>query len=316
MLASRKRAQGLSGLIALVVTVAWLAPSTFAFEPRLAQTTSATASTTVATISYRPISRPPNAAPDFTAPDGVNLQFYSITSIDGVTNDAALVTPQGSQPQDTTMLIHVHGSGGSLYEVTGAQLALQLVQHGYANMAINTRQHGDAINTDKFFDVRNDIYAATSVARSMGYRQIVLHGHSLGTAQVLYYAATDWSPDIKGIVLTGPFANLPWKSQVIIINNDPLYRKLYQEALDAVHSGHPDAVLPDPMPYLGGTTTPVTAQHFLTYRWQYEAADVSIDWIRRVTVPILLTRDSQDQTVLQFEPVWLYSAATTPLPSA
>jgi hypothetical protein len=64
------------------------------------------------------------------------------------------------------------------------------------------------------------------------------------------------------------------------------------------------------MPYLGGASSPVTAQHFLTYRWQPEAADVSVDWIRRVKVPMLLARDSQDQTILPFEPDWLYSAAT------
>jgi hypothetical protein len=208
---------------------------------------------------------------------------------------------------------HVHGSGGNLYGTTEAELAVQLVQHGYANMPINTRQHDDAINTDNFFDIRNNIFAATSVARSMGYRRIVLHDHSSGTLQVLYYAAADWSPDIKGIVLTGPFANLPWKSEVILISNDPLYHKLYEEAVEAAHSGHPDALLADPMPYaIGGrTSTPVTAQHFLTYRWQYAAPSVSIDWIRRVTVSILLVRDSQHQTILPFEPVWLYSAATS-----
>lgn len=311
MLASRRVAYGLAGLIALVAAVAGPAPSTAALEPTLALTTGASGSTTAASISYQPIPRPSNAPDSFTAPAGASLQFYSITTIDGVTTVAAIVSPQGSQPKDTTMVIHVHGSGGNLYEVTGAQLAIQLVQHGYANMTINTRQHDDGINMDNFFDVRNDIYAATSVARSMGYQRIVVHGHSLGTSQVLYYAATDWSPDIKGIVLTGPFADLPWKSQLIVVNNEPVYRQLYQEALDAVHSGHPDAVLPDPMPYLGGTTTPVTAQHFLTYRWQYESAAVSTDWIRRVTVPILLVRDGQDQTVLSFEPVWLCASATS-----
>jgi alpha-beta hydrolase superfamily lysophospholipase len=304
---------GLSGLIGFAAAVAVLAPRTLAVESRLAQATTADRNTIVASISYRPIERPANAAPDFTTPENADLQFYSITTFDRVSNDAAVVTPHGGQPQNTTMVIHVHGGGGNLYGTTEAQLALQLVQHGYASMAVNTRSHDDALNTDNSFDIRNDIVAVTSVARSMGYQRIVLHGQSSGTLQVLYYAATDWSPDIKGIVLTGPFANLPWKSEVILINNDPLYHKLYNEALDAVHSGHPDALLPDAMPYpIGGrTSTPVAAQHFLTYRWQYAAPSVSTDWIRRVTVPVLLVRNSQDQTILPFEPVWLYSAGTS-----
>ena len=275
-----------------------------------AQTAPAEGGTVVASVAYRAIDRPADAPADFTAPDGVSMRFVSITAIDGTTNTAAVIQPRDAQPQSTPLLIHVHGSGGSLYEVTGAQLGLALAQRGYASLTINTRQHDAAVNTDNFFDVRNDIAAAVLVARALGYQTLVLHGHSLGTSQVLYYAATDWSPDIKGLVLTGPFANLPWKTQYILVHDDPVYQKLYQEALEAVRSGHPEAVLPDPMPYLGGAMSPVTAQHFLTYRWQPEAANVSVDWIRRVKVPLLLVRDSQDQTILPFEPNWLYSAAT------
>jgi pimeloyl-ACP methyl ester carboxylesterase len=276
-----------------------------------AQTPPSAGGTLVASVAYRAVDRPADAPADFAAPEGASLRFLSITAIDGVTNTAAVVQPQDAQPASTPLLIHVHGSGGNLYEVTGAQLGLALSRRGYASLTINTRQHDDAINTDNFFDVRNDIAAAVLVARGLGYQTIVLHGHSLGTSQVLYYAATDWSADIKGLVLTGPFADLPWKTQYVLVHDDPVYRKLYQEALDAVRSGHPDAVLPDQMPYLGGATSPVTAQHFLTYRWRSEAASVSVDWIRRVTVPMLLVRDSQDQTILPFEPNWLYSAATS-----
>jgi pimeloyl-ACP methyl ester carboxylesterase len=39
----------------------------------------------------------------------------------------------------------------------------------------------------------------------------VLEGHSLGTIQVEYYAATNWDPAIKAVVLTGPFGN--WMSE-------------------------------------------------------------------------------------------------------
>jgi pimeloyl-ACP methyl ester carboxylesterase len=297
----------MSAVIALLTLLVALAPAN-----GFAQTASGAGETMVASVGYRGIDRPAGAPAEFSAPDGVSMRFLSITAIDGVTNTAAVVQPQAAQPSTTPLIIHIHGSGGNLYEVTGAQLGLALAQRGYASLTINTRQHDDAVNTDNFFDVRNDIAAAVLVARNLGYQRIVLHGHSLGTSQVLYYAATDWSPDIKGLVLTGPFANLPWKTQYILVHDDPVYQKLYQEALDLVRSGHPDAVLPDQMPYLGGASSPVTAQHFLTYRWQPEAANVSVDWIRRVTSPMLLVRDSQDQTILPFEPNWLYSAATAP----
>jgi pimeloyl-ACP methyl ester carboxylesterase len=40
--------------------------------------------------------------------------------------------------------------------------------------------------------VRRDIEAAVATVRALGYRSIVLQGHSLGTVQVEFYAATDW----------------------------------------------------------------------------------------------------------------------------
>ena len=77
-------------------------------------------------------------------------------------------------------------------------------------LGINTRQSGARINTENFLEVRRDIEAAVYTARALGYRTIILHGHSLGNIQILYYAANNWEPDIKAVVLSGMFANLPW----------------------------------------------------------------------------------------------------------
>jgi dienelactone hydrolase len=278
----------------------------------VAQQPIAGAGIVVASISYRMIERPAEAPGSFAASSEADLQFLAITTIDGVTNTAALVQPRGRTVADTTLLIHVHGSGGNYYGLPhGAQL-MPLGEAGYASLSINTRQHDQAVNTDNFLEVRNDLHAATVVARSLGYQRIVLHGQSVGTAQVMYYAATDWSADLKGMILTGPFANLPWKTQMVLVHDDPLYRQLYQEALAAVQSGHPEAILPTEMPYpVGGRNlSPVTAQHFLTYRWQYGASASSVEWIKRVPGPILIVRDASDQTILPFEPQELYAAAT------
>ncbi len=124
---------------------------------------------------------------------------------------------------------------------------MPLGEQGYAGLAINTRQHDQAINTDNFFAVRNDLAAATAVARALGYQRVVLRGHSLGTVQVLYYAATDWSPEFRGVI-----------------------------------------------------------------RWYDEAAATSMEWIRRVPLPLVLVRDANDQIILPFELHQLYAAATAP----
>jgi pimeloyl-ACP methyl ester carboxylesterase len=65
--------------------------------------------------------------------------------------------------------------------------------------------------------VRRDIEAAVATVKAFGFRSIVLYGHSLGTVQFEFYAATDWDPTIKAVILTGAFGKLPWKSRHILI---------------------------------------------------------------------------------------------------
>jgi pimeloyl-ACP methyl ester carboxylesterase len=241
---------------------------------------------------------------------GASLQFLSIKTLDGLGIDAALWQPVNKSPASTTMIVQVHGSGGNLAELPLRSVARSLSNKGYAALSISTRQHDDHINTDNFFDVRNDIEAAVATAKALGYTSIVLQGHSLGTIQVEYYAATNWDPAIKAVILTGPFGRLPWKSRNIIIQNEDIYRELTGAALMALKSGKPADVLPAEMPYLGGRRTPVTAQHFLTYRSEQASAADGTYWVPRIPRPILLLRDQADGIVLPFEPYMLLSAAS------
>jgi pimeloyl-ACP methyl ester carboxylesterase len=207
------------------------------------------------------------------------------------------------------MIVQVHGSGGNFAELPLRAVAQALSSRGYAALSISTRQHDEHINTDNFFEVRNDIEAAVATAKALGYTSIVLQGHSLGTIQVEYYAATNWDPSIKAVILTGPFGKLPWKSRNILIQNEGTYRELNAAALGALKSGKPADVLPIKMPYLRGQQSPVTAQHFLTYRSEQASAADGTYWVPRIPRPILLLRDEADGIVLPFEPYMLVSAA-------
>src|SRR5262249_14886829 len=119
-----------------------------------------------------------------------------------------------------TMIVQVHGSGGNLSSLPLRAIARALSARGYAALSISTRQHDEHVNTDNFFDVRRDIEAAVATAKALGYRSIVLPGHSLGTIPVVFYAATDWDPTIKAVILTGAFGRLPWKSRHILIQDE------------------------------------------------------------------------------------------------
>ena len=63
------------------------------------------------------------------------------------------------------------------------------------------------------------------------------------------------------------------------------------------------------MRWIGGIETPITAQHFLTYRDEQASAADGTYWIPRIPRPILIVRDEADGVVLPFEPYMLLSAA-------
>ena len=269
----------------------------------------ARAAQVAASIEFDAAPRPAGLPDDMRALPGASLKFLSIKAIDGFKVDAALWQPDNVQPSRTTMIVQVHGSGSNFAELPLRAVARALSPRGYAALSISTRQHDANVNTDNFFDVRKDIEAAVATAKALGYGTIVLEGHSLGTIQVQYYAATNWDPAIKAVILTGPFGRLPWKSRNIIIQNEDTYKALGEAARSAVAAGRAADILALKMPYLNGRQTPVTAQHFLTYRDDQASAADGTYWIARIPHPILLLRDQADGTVLPFEPYMLLSAA-------
>ena len=262
-----------------------------------------------ASIAYEETPRPQGLPDDLQPLPDVSLRFLSINAIDGFKIVAALWQPRAKPAASTTLLVQVHGSGGNLASVQLRATARTLSAQGFAALSISTRQHDENVNTDNFFEIRRDIEAAIAAAKALGYGTIVLQGHSLGTAQVAFYAATDWDPAIKGVILTGAIAKLAWKARHILIQDEDTYRALAQAARDALRAGRPKATLPMPMRWIGGRQAPVTGQHFLTYRDEVASAADTTFWIARIPRPILLVRDAADSVVLPFEPYMLLSAA-------
>jgi pimeloyl-ACP methyl ester carboxylesterase len=261
-----------------------------------------------ASVAYRRIETVPEGLDDFVPPEGTCVRYYELTSLDGRTGLAAYVA--GEKPDHTApLVISVHGSGGDIGSQPVRGLALGLPAAGFPVLAINTRQSGDAVNTDNFYATVRDIEAAYWMARSLGHERIVLHGHSLGTSQVTLFAATHWHETTLGVVLTGMFADLPWKSRHLLIDDEARYRALTEEAVEAVRAGDYGRTLSAGMPWLGGRTMPVTAGHFLTYRRVGIAGARSVEWIARIPYPLLMIRDEHDQIIHDFEPGCLEAAA-------
>ena len=262
-----------------------------------------------ASIEYETIPRPAALPDDMYPLAGAWLQFLSIRALDGFKFEAVLWQPENKPPSDTTMIVQVHGSGGNLASFPLRVTARALSAKGYAALSISTRQRDEHVNTDNFFDVRRDIEAAVATVKALGFKSIVLYGHSLGTVQVAFYAATDWDPTIKAVILTGAFGKLPWKSRYILVQNEENYKALVDASIGAPRAGKLTEILPIKMRWLDGVETPVTAQHFLTYRDERTSAADGTYWVPRIPRPILILRDEADGLVLPFEPYMLLSAA-------
>jgi len=262
-----------------------------------------------ASISYDASPPPAGLGPDYTAPDGVSLRFLAIKALDGKPVEAALWQPVAKPTGETTLVVMVHGSGGNYHSPPQSSLPPRLAANGYASLAINTRQHDGNINTDNFMAVRRDIEAAVQVGRALGYRRLVLQGHSLGNIQVQFYAAQNWDADIKAVLLLGAFGNLPWKTQNILVRDDAKFKQLIGAAKRSLREGTQDQLLPIRMPYCRGGDSAVTAQHFLTYRWDKSAVADGTYWISRIPKPVLLVLDEADALVQPFELMMLETAA-------
>ena len=103
-----------------------------------------------ASVEYEFASRPVGLPDDFQPIAGTSLRFMSIKAIDGFQIEAALWQPDAKPLADTTMIVMVHGSGGSYRRAPESALGPRLAANGHATLAINTRQHDDRVTTDNF----------------------------------------------------------------------------------------------------------------------------------------------------------------------
>ena len=263
-------------------------------------------------IEYSYMERPGGLPDDYRAPAGTSLRYLSIKAIDGFVIQAALWQSDTKPPAETTLIVMVHGSGGNYARDPSSTLSRNLSVIGFAALAINTRQHDEKRNTDNFFESSRDIDAAVQTAKALGYHSIVLQGHSLGTLQVLFYAATNWDRDIKAVVQLSTLGNLPWRSRYLQIQDEDKFRALSEAALKSLREGKEKDIMPLRMRRTATQDEPLTGEHFLTYRTEASAGTDGAYWIRRVPRPILMVRDAGDTIIPPFEPYTLLSSATAP----
>jgi pimeloyl-ACP methyl ester carboxylesterase len=157
-----------------------------------------------------------------------------------------------------TCVLSIHGMGGNIIENKfGVMLGEELSANGYGYIFAHNRGHSrindiakKPTNQDNgfnyqtigstyelFTDSPKDITPWLEKCRELGYKKIILFGHSLGCNKIVYYLSQNDPDDVVGVILASP----PDLVGMVETNNyQPDHTKLLQEAEDLVSLGKPD----------------------------------------------------------------------------
>jgi hypothetical protein len=106
-------------------------------------------------IEYEMVGRPANLQPDFTSPPDAALKFIGIKAIDGSRVDAVISQPNSKTAANTTLVVTVHGSGGS-YDSDPNGFLVRFLPGRVMPASVSTHArlaHGSTLTTSSRFDV-------------------------------------------------------------------------------------------------------------------------------------------------------------------
>lgn len=164
-------------------------------------------------------------------------------------------------PGTESCVLMIHGMAGNIMEhVFGNVLGERVNENGFGFIYAHTRgyNHINEIATkpkkknngynytvvgtsyELFEDSLKDIEAWVEKVRELGYKKIILLGHSLGCNKVIYYLYTQKSNDVTGVILLSPpdMVGLVEKREY-----EPNHKALLHEAREFMKAGKSRSLL-------------------------------------------------------------------------
>lgn len=176
-----------------------------------------------------------------------------------ITSDSIELVGLLYEPEEGTnkILVHVHGMAGNFYENKFLDaVAKTLTNQGIAFFVFNNRgcelvkdlikivdgertiiKIGNAY--EKFEDSLIDISAAIDFVSNVGFSEIHLSGHSLGSPKVAYYSANSGDQRIKTVIFLSP------SDMVGLIKADKNYDRDIEMSRHMVAEGRGNELLPN-----------------------------------------------------------------------
>ena len=187
----------------------------------------------------------------------MKMDFIYTTTTDDLRLQGVLYDSESKN----SIVLFIHGMSGNVIEnyfthVLGQTLANNgisfLYSHNRGYNHINDiatselKNHGGhktvrvGATFEQFTDCLLDIEAWINECRKLGYKRIILMGHSLGCNKTIYYFYKNKPEDVIGVILASPpdMVGLAKKQEY-----QPNFEKLYQEAQTNVSTGEPRKIL-------------------------------------------------------------------------
>lgn len=117
----------------------------------------------------------------------------------------------------------------------------------YSNTVTKT-QELKGVALDDFSVINEDIQAYIDYAKSLGYKNIILGGHSLGSNRVIHYLSQNPNPTVKQFIISGPV-------DLIDMLNVMTTPEQFEMAKELVEKDRGDEILP----FLFGGFSPMSA---------------------------------------------------------
>lgn len=207
-----------------------------------------------------------------------------------------------------TWVILVHGLGGNFYTRPLVKLAQELSRSGYPSLTINTRGHDWISSSDApdrgfigsaceyLHEVPLDLDAFIAyLTEKRGARRLVVLGHSLGGAKVLYYQSVKANPMVSALVLVSP----AWISHASRARRVASFAETYERAMKLVREGRPEELIRLVAPRGSGADTIHTAGTFADKYSPLSGYD-GLKLIGNIRNPILITAGSEEAELSEY----------------
>ena len=237
------------------------------------------------------------------------MKFISTSTSDGLRLHGAISETEDKE----NIIIHIHGMAGDFYQNPYSPLMFE--KYLIANIAFLAGENRgthlatlfNTINGDSkiignsyeiFEDCVYDIQAWVDSAKNLGYENIWLQGHSLGTSKIAYYISTKPDRNIAGLILISP-------SDMIELVHDPEGQKdhdlLYPEAKFLMSENKPNQLLSN---LLWGYDR-LSAQTYLNFFsddsktaiFNYKRPDLGWEVVNNIHIPVLAITGTEDDGI-------------------